>query len=314
MGLLSFADEMTLLLEPSYPSTRGYYTLRELQLLSSVLGYDSKLFQRGLQYHGINITDKDRYTDAEIHCWLDSKLLHKELDHIFNRYTADYNVIVIKKALHHLHQHSLTYSDLGKSRRAFESQAYDQFGMPANIDVILYTLKIINKVLPPLKLEHLLKVMSKQFDTPQKLKFYNFLDIVAQSSHIGELPLLCVEGNDDIKLDELFETPYHKLLSTLNTEYKASITKLKVRQQQAPFKQATKSFIDTSKRKTAVLTSKQTGQSLLPYIKSSASSIQLARTGQRPLSVEQGLRVLTRLSPRQSDCRLTPFYINSSEY
>ena len=311
---MSFAEKMTLLLEPSYPSTRGYYTLRELQLLASVLGYDSKLFQRGLQDHGITITDKDRYTEAEIYYWLDSKLLHKELDHIFNRYTGDYNVIVMKRALHHLHQHSLTFSEVGRSRRAFESQTYDQLGMSANVDVILYTLKIINKVIPPLKLEHLLKVMSKQFDTPQKLKLYNFLDIVAQSTPIGQLPLVCSEGNDDIKVDGLFETPYHKLLSTLNTEYKASITKLKVKQQQRPLEQTTKSFIDTSKWKTATLASKQTGESLTPYIKSSVSSIQLARTGQRPLSVEQGLRVLTRLSTRESNCRLTPFYFNSSEY
>ena len=311
---MTFAEKMTLLLEPSYPSTRGYYTLRELQLLASVLGYDSKLFQRGLQNHGINITDKDRYTEAEIHWWLDNKLLHKELDHIFNRYTADYNVIVMKRALDHLHQHSLTYSELGRSRRAFESQTCDQLGMPANIDVILYTLKIINKVLPPLKLEHLLKVMSTQLDTPQKLKLYNFLDIVAQSTSIEALPLVSSEGSDDIKLDGIFETPYQKLLSTLNTNYKASITKLKVRQQQTPLKQTTKSFIDTSKRKTATLASKQTGESLTPYIKSSASSIQLARTGQTPLSVQQGLRALTRLSTRDSNCRLSPFYFNSSEY
>ena len=296
---------------PIYPCKRGYYTVRELKILAIVLGYDGNIFQRGLKRRGIDITKKASYSDAEVTSWLDSNVFLLDLDNVFNNYPADYNVKVIKRAIFHLSHHLHTYQDLANSRKAFETLTAKERQLSLSTDTkqVLFALKMVDRILSPLKLQHILQTMSHHLDeSPETLNFYDFLDVVARAEKINMSKIKNTDKDDVLQLDSLFKTPYHRLLTLLDDEYKKSLDKTGTRKTtQISFEEkkkadAAKSSISTSFKKKMAKATSEEDQCIGPSVKSTNNLIQYARAGKRAITCEVGIRALSRMSQR-TQCR-----------
>lgn len=293
---------------PSYPAKRGHYTVMELRLIAVVLGYDGDLFRRCLSRRGINLHAKEKYTEFEVKTWLDDHVFDLELDRIFNHYTANDNVRVIKKVMFHLQHKSLTYNEVGMSRRVFQAVTAKERRITLSTDKrqILYALKMANKVLPPTKLHHLLQAMGHQrvdSTQSQSIRLYDFFDIVSRAEDLEQLTseYLQIKNNDPkVQLEVPFETPYHQLLTWLDGQYRASLVKKKsntpkISKQDKVITSNPQKMV-TSLGSKAIQRSIETRDSIRPVIEQTTLLVHLARAGNLSLSSAQGERTLSRLT------------------
>ena len=226
---------MSSLLEPAFPTTRGYYSLRELRILAISLGYDGDLFNRAMK-------KLDRranlISDREIVSWLNLRVLAKDLHRIFNNHTYDYNALVIKSVLRHLKQRTLSFSVVSSARIAFENEAGEDtvLGLQANKESVLRVLRVIDRVSAPLRIQHVLQGMARRLQTPGCLKLFEFFDVVATTQRIQpameklrkeEESKLIVHSTTELSsdFDLMLETPYQRLLKKLDVEYRRSLIK-----------------------------------------------------------------------------------------
>lgn len=285
-------------------------------MLATVLGYDGNIFHRCLKRKGIDISNqKSRYSEAELKEWLDNHVFDYELEHVFNQYAAGYNVKLIKRALAHLYHRSLTYNEINNSRIAFHTVTARERQTSLTVDKtqVQMALKMVNKVLAPTKLHHMLQAMSQHFDSPNTLNLYDFLDIVARAEDMMSHDLTTPNNGktNEPNLEALFETPYHQLLTTLDTHYKASLTKLKAKrintskipvvstsQQQLEEHNflAKPSYLQTIPQREAVKRAIQSRDAMTPNVTKTAMMINLARAGYRSILQSEGHKTLSRLT------------------
>ena len=240
---------MTSKLLPDFTSKEGLFTNSELRILATSLGYDRNLFHRVMGKTGS--TSFNTISERVIHGWLDAKLLDADLDQVFNRYQADYNAKVIKEAIKLIGRKKLTFSDISLARNAFEAMTLeDPRGLQADIHTVLQALKMTDRVMAAEKLQYVMQCMSSDLETPDKLKLYEFLALVASAEKIwvcmkemeearavqthstasGKSSVADSAESFDIHVfDELFETPYQRLLKFLDWQYQASLIKQKKR-------------------------------------------------------------------------------------
>lgn len=305
---------MTLL--PSYPSKKGYYTTMELKILAIVLGYDGDMFQRCLKRQGLDISQGNKCSETELKVWLDDHVFDHELDHVFNQYTVSYNVKVIRKVILLLHHRSLSFNEIASSRRAFKTITAREKRVSLSTDrrPILFALKMVGKVLPPTKLQHMIQAMKHRLDHPCSLNLCDFLDIVARAEEIQHLTVN--SKTDVLQIESLFETPYHQLLTSLDVQYKASLLKLKAKrvntckiplvstpaEQQEESLQSLQPNLQMRLHMEAVERAvRQARESITPGIHKTTILINLARAGNGSLSSSEGNRMFSRLSSRHSE-------------
>lgn len=305
--------DMSLLL-PSYPAKRGYYTIMELKFVAVVLGYDGDLFQRCLARHGIDINSRNRYSELEIKTWLDDHIFDLELERVFNHYTAHYSVRVIKKVLLHLHQRSLTYNEVATSRRVFQAVTAKErrLTLPTDKNQILFALKMTNKILPPMKLHHLLQAMGHyRLESSSSLKLFDFFDIVSRAQDLVSVTseYLKSRATSDAHLDVTFETLYSRLLASLDEKYKASLVKYRTKKARSDTSRT--EFVPQPQKMTfpkyynsiAIQRATESREAMRPTIKETTQLVYLARAGNLSLSSAQGERTLNRLVTSYSNKR-----------
>ena len=296
---------MSLLLEPLYTTKRGYYTLKELRHLALSLGYDAKLFERLFQRQDLQKTE---YSDQDITEWLNTKLLDADLHLVFNRHSAEYNGKTMKKALQYLKQRTMTYSDIASGRRIFEVMSSDHpLGLPTEPELILECLKLVNKIISPIRLKYILLTLSQQLDLPNRIKLYEFFDILAVSENIGlVMKSMLSDKNHSNELDTegLFQIDYQRLLSYLNEKYRATLVKPRRRRKDplSSYRQGTNEYVDSQIRQSLVTSAQHQYNGLLPHIISSTAQAFRARTGHSMMSREHANLVLNRLSRPHTVC------------
>jgi hypothetical protein len=330
---------------PFYPSKRGYYSLQELKILAIVLGYDGNIFQRGLKRHGINInmkssyseTDirqwllgydgnifqrglkrhgininmKSSYSETDIRQWLHNNYFYLDLDHIFNSYAADYNVKVIRKAMFHLHLRLLTFNEIASTRRAFETITAKerQLSLSTNPEQVLYALKMVDRVMSPVKLQQILLAMSRYWDdSPTSLSLYDFMDVVAKAEciHVQRFNKR-LQSDNELQIETLFKTPYHRLLSSLDDEFKESLIRVKMKKSTnnstkpitEKMKEGARSSISIKYREIAsnIMSERH---SITPSITRSSTAVKSARAGHRSLTSDEITRALNRRTSHQN--------------
>ena len=316
---------MSCLLDPAFPTTRGCYSLRELRILATSLGYDGDLFNRAmkkLDRRGNLITDR------EIVSWLNLRILAKDLHRIFNNHTYEYNALVIKSALRHLKQRTLSFSVISSARAAFENEAGEAtvLGLQANKESVLRVLRVIDRVSAPLRIQHVLQGMARRLQTSGCLKLFEFFDVVATTRRMQpamdkmkreEDSRMVVHSSTELcsDFDLMLETPYQRLLKKLDLEYRRSLIK--------PRRHTTVEKISSSRPESPqklprtaschVLRHHRQDCTIMPHIEKSTSLIQLARNGYTTMTPAQSVTVLERAykSRPQISC-LTPLSMYSS--
>ena len=289
-----------------YTSKRGYYTTRELQYLSVSLGHDEKLFERVLKKLSLN---KARYSDEEINRWLDDGLLDEDLHYIFNRHSYKYNVKVFKKAIYFLRYRHLTFDELMCGRIVYEvSTVKDPFELLMDITQISQTLKLCDKIIPPLRMKRIFQSMKNTTDTVGRIKIYEFYEILALSESITSARTAMVEYLECGKRIDFDETEieFEQLSRFMNERYKASILKPAekkcIRAEISTHMQALVIKNSVHKRsRNSQSAQEKTYQRLNPAVASSSQLLVQARAGQHVLSFEQGNNALARL------CKYTPY-------
>ncbi len=294
---------MSVLLQPQYTSRRGYYSTRELQYLSLSLGHDENLFGRVLSKLSLKRTC---YSDDEISGWLDSNLLNNDLHYIFNRHSVKYNVKVFKRAIHFLKHQHLTFAELLCGRIVYELvTTTEPFELPMQIKPVLEALKLCDKIIPPLRLQHLFHSMKRTLDTPGKLALYEFYEILGFSENIAlarkAMTAEVQRPRSAVTFDET-ETDYEQLCSFMNEQYKASLIKPDRRLVEITAKMqaimANKSAV--TQRRRSIAQDKAYRKKLGPLLASSTKKLVHARAGQHVLSAEQTNSALIRLCCRKS--------------
>ncbi len=297
---------MSLYLHSLYTSKRGYYSTRELQYLSVSLGHDENLFVKVLKRLSVN---KTIFSDEEIRQWLDEGLLDEDLHYIFNRHSSKYNVKVLIKAMHLLRYRHLTFGELMCGRVVYElSTVSDPFELQMDIMQVSQVLKLCDKIIPPLRLKRLFQSMKDSVDTAERLKLYEFYELLALAESITSAKKVmteCLELGRKIYLDET-ETDFQQLSRFLNERYKTSILKpadRKVMRAQISMHMQAMATRNTVQRRSRHSQSPQEKayQKISPVMASSRQLLVKARAGHHVLSFEQGNKALTRL------CKYNPY-------
>ena len=290
--------DMSLLLEPSFTSKKGHFSLKELRILAVELGYDRHLFERR-----IKVVPSDRLiSEKEVCSWLDIKMFDRDLDYVYNRYDADYNVKIIKRAMHHIHCRTLSFKELSKCRQIYEILTVE---CPQGINIkdinrVLELLKLLDKILPPSKLRHILKVKAHQLDNARLLKLHDIFDIVAMAEDMWKAEHECKQRKEKLshrytsrkfsymqyRMENELELPYQKLLNSMEVFYKSSLLRNKpmgLSTATIPLYKrntTTPAYIDSKRRERSVTSAQQQGKVLSDYIQRSTSQLLVARTGQ----------------------------------
>lgn len=294
VGLVGIAI-MSLLLEPSFTTKKGYFSLKELRILAVELGYDRHLFERK-----IKIVPSGRLvSESEVCSWLDVKAFDRELDCVYNEHDATYNVKVIKRAMHHIRRRTLSFKDLSKCRQIYEMQTADcPHGISSrDVDKVLDLLKLLDKILSPSKLRHIIKAKSHQLDNARLLQLYDMFDILSLADDMWraeeefekrkkQLPCRrrCTYMQYHILEKDELELPYQQLLNNMEAQYKSSLLKNKPRPSRVAAiplhrRDITASYIDSKRRERSVTASHQQGRVLSDCLQRSTSQLLVARTG-----------------------------------
>lgn len=309
-GWLVHELRMSVLLEPSYPASRSSYTRRELRILALSLGYDGDLFQRAARKAGKQGSSSST-SEREIVAWLNQRLLDKDLDHLFNRHTCDYNALVIKTALHHLKHKTLTFSELTSVRVVFECETIeDPLGLSTTKESVLQALRMVDRVEAPLRVQHIIQGMSRRLQTPGRLQLYEFFDVIASTQHMWSAMEEMEEEEEErakrkpstasstvdlsIDFDKCFETPYQRLLRKLDSDYRRTLIKPKRRRSKHPSLQPPNPTPSKHSSDHVQRSSRDCAHSITPYIERTSSQILLSRNGYPALNPQQSLAVLTR--------------------
>ena len=279
---------MSLLLESLYTNEKGCYTKRELEYLSLSLGFDVGLFERVKRKLSCV---KQKYSDEEVSSWLERNLLDEDLQYVFNRHSAKYNVKVFKKAMHYLRYRRLAFFEIACGRRIFELMSVDEpLGLPMNVETFTVTLRLCSRIIPPLRLQHIFQSMRRSLDDSGRMKLYEFIDVLAYSQDLSSA-VKSMKISKDVT-----ETDYEHLLRCLNEEYKTALRRplVKIPTKKAPTGtlRQRNHYINQVKLKYR----EECDQRLTPTLLSSKTMLLHARAGYNVISSEKGIATLSRLT------------------
>ncbi len=284
-----------------FPSRKGY-TRRELCYLAVCLGYPSSLFPMGFKtapgfQAALQRLDSGKRVSEKVFLeLLDSKiLLHDRLDKLYNRYPAKYNVKLIKRAHYLLKHGTLSFSDVSDARIAFELYACeDGSGLQANVGTVRQALKMLERVMSPLRLEAEVQKYHEISEIPNRFQVFEFLDLVVMCETTQEVEKrvssTCSLGNTndtDLGLpdfNEILMTPDQKISKYLDEQYQASLLSLL---DPTPAVLDADHIVDGAARRALLSRSSEQSRAITPSLEHSTSQLKQTRGGSLVLSKEQ---------------------------
>ncbi|XP_033112915.1 uncharacterized protein LOC117113623 isoform X2 [Anneissia japonica] len=199
-----------------YTSREGFYTWNELCCLSRALGFQANTLNSCIPDEALQ--NDEGIVHKEILKLINLKYFNDALDRTFNMHTADYNINVLKKSLKILNHRLLSFSELNDVRIAFQVyEAADMKGMVMDQHTLMRTLKLCNRIVAPLKLMHRIKHLQEFFDEPDRIQFYEFLDLLVLCQLIPEVQIAHQKDGSLDKSRELYELDdFEKVCTTLD--------------------------------------------------------------------------------------------------
>lgn len=230
------------------PVRAGYYDKSELFRLSTSVGFPGHFLGDGLvsassphlQSAFQKLSTNKPISDRLIQDLLRSKHLQKKLEKVFNNHPADYNRKIFAKAMSSLKHRRLSFSEISDTRVAFELYACDDDGgMLATSDTVLQALKMIGRVMSPLRLESEIQKQQAVVNFPSRIQMYEFMDLVIKCVHSSEVekemeeavaPNLDLSSNDSEILmlpdfNKILMTKDQQILAYLDQQYRNSLYK-----------------------------------------------------------------------------------------
>ena len=283
----------------TYTVKKGYYSKRELSLLATSLGFPSELLVSGFhaRYAG-NEGEDDSAAVSEkmVVRLLNSGVLSKKLEKVFNRYPAWYNVKSIRKSMQHIRRRSLSFGDISAFRIAFELYACeDGSGIPADLSDVLRALKMLERVLPPSQLQLEIQRFDDVSDVPSRLQLYEFMDIAAicrktevveEERRLSEISLSQSNSGSNQELSvpdfkQILMTTDQKVCAYLESNYQQSRhgRPSEESSSQPPQQLERDHIVSTDSRKSLVSLGAEQSRAVTPCLEQSQSQLHRSRCG-----------------------------------
>ena len=309
-----------------YPARKGHYTRKELSYLSMSLGFPHALLAKAfensvtMQIEWNRLVAGKTIRERALIQLLESKALDHKLEKVFNKYPAKYNVKLIKKALSLLRHKQMTFSEISDARVAFEVHVCeDGSGMAAELQTVMPSLKLLERVMSPLKLETEIQKYQLHSEVPMRFQMYEFFSLVALcekcetvevqmtlSAPNLEGPNAC-ESDTALSLpdfDQILMTSDQKVHKYLDSEYRASLYK---EVEPTPPVLDTEHIVSSGPRRSLISLAHEQSRALSPSLEESQSQLHRARSGYWVLSPKQyqhHLQDSQESVPLQSPARL----------
>lgn len=220
-----------------FPAKAGFYSKNELVHLSTTVGYPADFlvdgfeaaatFSQQMQSAHLKLSLNRRVSDKAIQELLNCKHMQSRLEKVFNRYSADFNKKLFAKVLSLLKHRRLTFAEISDARIAFDLYSSESGGgMPASTDTVLQALKMLDRVMSPIRLESEIIKQQKVVDLPSCIQVYEFFDLVIRCARFSEVEremkrtLNLQDPNDIPDFDEILMTREKQVLAYLDKQYR----------------------------------------------------------------------------------------------
>ncbi len=306
-----------------YPVKAGFYDKNELSRLCSTLGYPGSFLLDGLKAASsqqlqaalLKLSQNKRVSNRVVHALLKCKHMQTKLEKVFNRYPADFNKKLFAKAMSLLKYRRLSFSEISDARVAYDLYASeDGGGMLPSADTVLQALKMLERVMSPVRLESEIQKQQKVVDLPSSIQVYEFMDLVikcALSSEV-EREMELVENPElhDLNhmssltdFDQLLMTKDKKIQAFLDKQYRDSLFILKREKEEAESNASSSISVHrlaSSQREESVASALQQRRALTPSLEFSQHQLFRARGGFTVLTGEQCREIESLRASRQS--------------
>ena len=319
-----------------HTARKGHYSRKELSYLSTSLGLPRTFFAKAFESSSTMQMEWNRLLsgrsirESALTQLLDSKVLDSKLEKVFNMYPAKYNIKLIKKALSLIRHRKLTFPEISDARVTFEVHVCDDgSGILADLQAVMQSLKFLERVISPLRLEAEIQKYQLHSEVPTRFQMYEFLDLVAMcekreavetqmtlsSPHLGNIDVC--ESDIDLSLpdfEEILMTSDQKMHKYLDSKYRASLYR---EVEPTPVVLDTEHIVSSGPRRSLVSVAHKQSCALTPSLEHSQSQLHRARSGYMVLSPQHHrdhehnspdsllLRSPTRLPP---DKRMDPLH------
>ena len=289
-----------------YPARKGHYTRKELSYLSTSLGFPNALLAKAfessvtMQIEWNRLVAGKTIRERALIQLLESKALDHKLEKVFNKYPAKYNVKLIKKALSLLRHKQMTFSEISDARVAFEVHVCeDGSGMPAELQTVMQSLKLLERVMSPLKLETEIQKYQLCSEFPMRFQMYEYFSLVALCEKCETVEVQMTlstpnleslnahEGDTAFSLpdfDQILMTSDQKVHKYLDSEYRASLYK---EVEPTPPVLDTEHIVPSGPRRSLISIAHEQSRALTPSLEESQSQLHRARSGYWVLSPKQ---------------------------
>ncbi len=302
-----------------FPKVPGCFDKSELSSLSECLGYPGDMLICGMKsYRSIQVESALKNLEAGLSS-VSSKLLaevleqrhmNRNLEHLFNNHSTQYNQKVFKKAMQMLQHHKLGFSELYKARVSYELYSeHAGGGMRPEEDAVLPALKMAGKVMAPLQLESVLKRHHSVCDLPPNIQLYEFIDIVASAQslqdvvkELGKQTESAGTSSTSVMLssyERTIMTEDEQVLTHLDRKYKASLYK-DVKPKAPPAQFSHVQLVSGAARKTVSVMARRELHALAPCLEVSQQNVHQARNGFVTLSAKQHKEISARMKTRRN--------------
>ena len=302
---------------PDFSAKKGWCSPQELGHLATALGYPRSLFISAFKIE-IEVLGEKAIKEKTLLDLLTSKALDSKLERTYNGYDAKYNAKLITRSIALLRHRSLTFQELSNARVSFETYACeDGTGMPAELAIVQQALKLVNRMMSPVKLNHEIQKYLKHSEAPYMFQMYEYFDIVSmcetfdraesrfQKMFCDTKELVKPVSNTGIDLPDfgrLLTTTEQQILDFLDEEYRASL--YHETESCSPIvNENDDCVIDSELRMSLVSISREEFSSISPSIRNSTTQLQLARSGRSPFIEGQYLSLSKSSTPLPSQRR-----------
>ncbi len=271
-----------------YPVKPGYYDRSELSRLSLSLDLPGSLFIKGLESappscHYLQSAYKElsaglKVSDTTIKYLLERKHMYKKLEKHFNNYSVKYNQKFFGKAMFLLKHRLLDFSDISNARIAFELYSNkDGGGMDASPSNVLNALKLLERVMSPLRLDMEILKQQDSADFHSHIQIYEFMDLVVKCVKVTDVEKELVLNEFDF--NQLLMTREERIFTHLDHKYKNSLVADGIPKRAKMTALNRERNIPTSRRRDGVEASHRQSRALTPSLEHSQQLLLQARNG-----------------------------------
>ena len=194
----------------------------------------------------------------------------------------------------------MTFSEISDARVAFEVHVCeDGSGMPAELQTVMQSLKLLERVMSPLRMETEIQKYQLHSEAPMRFQMYEYFSLVALCEKCETVEvqmtlsspslesLNACESDTALSLpdfDQILMTSDQKMHEYLDSKYRTSLYK---EVEPTPPVLDTEHIVSSAPRRSLVSLAHEQSQMLTPSLEESQSQLHRARSGHWVLSAKQ---------------------------